>query len=106
MSKRRVSKNAVVKIGEERISILTGLSLEALSDERTDLAARYVTLAKRIGMKTKVKMPKSFMYCKGCMIPLVPGKNCTVRLTDGKTVTRCQECGKLKRMPYRKERSK
>jgi len=104
MSKRRISKNAVVNIGEERISILTGLSKDALTDGREDLARRYVSLAGSIGRKTRTKMPAGFRYCKKCMVPLVPGFNCTVRLTGGKTVTRCQSCGSLKRMPYRKER--
>lgn len=106
MSKRRISKNAVAKIGEERISILTKLSTDALSEGRNDLARRYVTLAKRIGMKTKVKMPDDFKYCKKCQIPLVPGVNCTVRLNNGKVVTKCQECGAFKRKPYIRERDR
>jgi len=106
MSKRRISKNAVIGIGEERISILTELSKDALAGGRDDLAKRYVSLAGKIGKKTKVKMPAGFRYCKGCMLPLVPGINCTVRLTGGKMVTKCQRCGELKRMPYMKEKRK
>jgi len=106
MSKRRISKNAAISIGEERISILTDLSKDALAGGRHDLAKRYVSLARRIGKKTKVKMPAGFRYCKECMLPLVPGVNCTVRLTGGKVVTRCQHCGGLKRMPYLKEKVK
>lgn len=105
MSKRRISKNAVVGIGEERISILAGLSEDALADGREDLARRYVTLATRIERKTKAKIPAEFRYCKGCMIPLVPGVSCMVRLTGGKIVSTCLHCGRLKRMPYTKERS-
>jgi ribonuclease P protein subunit RPR2 len=106
MSKRRISKSAVVSIGEERISILTGLSQDALADGRGDLARRYVSLARRIASKTKAKMPSEFRYCKRCMMPLVPGISCTVRLTDRKIVTTCQNCGTLKRMPYGKEKVK
>ncbi|MCL1810697.1 MAG: ribonuclease P protein component 4 [Methanomassiliicoccaceae archaeon] len=104
MSKRRISKSAVVSIGEERISILTELSVSALADGREDLAVRYVSLARKISKKTKAKMPGDFRYCKDCLMPLVPGTNCTVRLTSKKIVTRCQNCGGLKRMPYIKER--
>ncbi|MCL2509854.1 MAG: ribonuclease P protein component 4 [Methanomassiliicoccaceae archaeon] len=106
MSKRRISKNTAVSIGEERISILTELSKEALAEGRYDRAERYVILAGRIGMKTKVKMPVGFRYCKECMLPLVPGVSCTVRLTGGKVVTTCHRCGGLKRMPYLKEKRK
>jgi len=106
MSKRRISKNAVANIGEERMSILTELSKDALAEGREDLAKRYVSLAGNIGKKTKVKMPAGFRYCKRCKLPLVPGTNCTVRLTGGKIVTRCLNCGGLKRMPYIKERGK
>ena len=106
MSKRRISRNAVANIGEKRISILTELSKGALAEGREDLASRYVSLARRIGKKTKTKMPVGFRYCKGCMLPLVPGTNCTVRLTGGKMFTRCNNCGGLKRMPYTKERRK
>ncbi|MDR1690831.1 MAG: ribonuclease P protein component 4 [Candidatus Methanoplasma sp.] len=106
MSKRRISKNAVANIGEERISVLTKLSKNALAEGREDLAARYVSLARKIGMKVNVKMPEDFRYCKECMMPLIPGMNCTVRLTGGKIVTRCRHCGGLKRKPYLKERQK
>ncbi|MCL2317432.1 MAG: ribonuclease P protein component 4 [Methanomassiliicoccaceae archaeon] len=93
-------------IGEERISILTNLSVNALAEGREDLAVRYVSLARSIGRKTRVKMPPEFRYCKGCLLPLVPGVNCTVRLTSGKIVTTCQKCGRIKRKPYTKERGK
>ncbi|MDR3075448.1 MAG: ribonuclease P protein component 4 [Candidatus Methanoplasma sp.] len=104
MSKRRISKNAVATMGEERMSILARMSEETLAGGRDDLARRYVSLARRIGMRTKAKMPADFRYCKKCMIPLVPGISCTVRLTGGKTVTTCRRCGWLKRVPYSKER--
>jgi len=106
MSKRRISRNAVANIGAERILILTELSKDALAGERDDLAKRYVSLARMIGNKTKVQMPAEFRYCKACMLPLIPGSNCTVRLTGGKIVTRCLGCGELKRMPYTKEKEK
>jgi len=106
MSKRRISKNAAVNIGEERISKLTELSKSALADGRGDLAVRYVSLARMIGKKTKTKMPEGYGYCKKCLMPLIPGNNCTVRLTGEKVVTRCLNCGRLKRMPYSKEKEK
>ena len=106
MSKRRISRSAVANIGEKRISILTELSKDAVAEGREDLAKRYVSLAERIGKKTRTGMPEGFRHCKKCMMPLIPGTNCTVRLTGGKVVTRCHHCGGLKRMPYIKEKRK
>ncbi|MCL2148671.1 MAG: ribonuclease P protein component 4 [Methanomassiliicoccaceae archaeon] len=106
MSRRRISRNAAAGIGEERIAILTKLSEEALAAGRDDLARRYVSLARSIGMKTKTGMPEGFEYCKRCMAPLVPGVSCMVRLTGGKVVTTCGLCGGLRRRPYLKEKRK
>jgi len=103
MNKRGKSKKAVA-IGTERMERLAFLSIDAVKNDRPRYAQRYVDLAKRIGMRTKAKMPHGFRYCKGCMMPLVPGWTCTVRLTKGKVVSRCSGCNKVWRMPYLKER--
>jgi RNase P subunit RPR2 len=105
MSKRHISKDTLTNIGKRRIFVLTELSKEALSEGNADRARRYVTLARNIGMKTRTDIPKDFKYCKKCLIPLLPGTNCRVRLTGGKVVSTCGECGAIKRMPYIKERS-
>jgi ribonuclease P protein subunit RPR2 len=103
MSRRHLPKNTVADIGRTRIGILTSLSLEAVSAGKNDRARRYVELARNIGMKTRTAVPKDFRYCKDCLLPLVPGTNCTVRLTGGKIVSNC-ECGSVWRRPYNKER--
>jgi ribonuclease P protein subunit RPR2 len=106
MSKRRISNREVTQIGEERIARLMDLSVEALRSGKPDRARRYVEIARRIGMKTRVTMPKDRRFCKGCLVPLVPGLSCTVRLNGGLMSTTCTLCGKVRRIPYTKERMK
>jgi ribonuclease P protein subunit RPR2 len=50
-------------------------------------------------------MPEDFRYCKECFLPLIPGVNCTVRLTGHKVVASCK-CGGIRRRPYLKEQRK
>lgn len=106
MSKKHSSRNTTAKLGRERISILTGLAGEAVKNGEDGRAVRYVSLARRIGMKTRTEMPKGFRYCKGCSIPLVPGMNCRVRLGGHKVITVCGRCGEVRRMPYIREQRK
>ena len=103
MSKRRISQKTLSEIGTNRISRLLDLAEEAVRAGRDDRAARYVQLARRIGMKTRVKMPRDRMFCKGCLVPMMPGVNCTVRLSQHKVVITCGECGTVRRIPYIKE---
>lgn len=65
---------------------------------------RYVSLAKRIGMRTNTRMPKTILYCKHCLSPLIPGRNCVVRLRSGRISMTCKECGYIRRRPYIREK--
>ena len=70
------------------------------------LANRYVELARKIGMKYKVSMPREHKrrFCKYCYCFLVPGDNCRVRLTGQKVVYYCQNCRKYMRFPYKTQK--
>ncbi|NLU45928.1 MAG: ribonuclease P protein component 4 [Euryarchaeota archaeon] len=106
MSKRRLPRNAAARIGNERIAILLELAEQAVRDGRDDRAIRYVTLARRIGMKTRTTLPPGFRYCRECMLPMIPGSNCSVRLTGRKVVSTCGSCGAVRRVPYLRENRK
>lgn len=106
MSKKHLSRNTVTAIGVERIGRLIELSEEAVRDGKEDRARRYVTLARRIGMKTRTKLPVDFRYCRKCLLPMMPGINCTVRLTGCKVVSSCNDCGSVKRTPYKGKRTR
>lgn len=106
MSKKHRSRNSASDIGRERITILIRLAEEAVEGGEDDRAVRYVTLARRIGMRTRTDIPKSFRFCKACGIPLMPGRNCRIRLGGHKVITVCGRCGEVRRMPYIREQRK
>lgn len=103
MSKRRVAPKTVSEIGRNRITRLMDLSEDAVRKNNPDRARRYVWLARRIGMKTRIGVPKERIYCKKCLIPLIPGVDCRVRLSDHKVVVTCGMCGTIRRTPYLRE---
>lgn len=102
---KHLSRKDIRNIGNERIAVLTDLSRQAVRDGRDDRARRYVQLARAIGGKTQTGMPEGFRYCKECLLPLMPGTNCRIRLTGGKITVSCV-CGGVRRMPYLKEQRK
>ncbi|MGA2789257.1 MAG: ribonuclease P protein component 4 [Candidatus Bathyarchaeia archaeon] len=98
----------IKEIALERIRILLGLAKNTFPKDR-DLAKRYVELARRIGMKAGVRLPKEekLFICKGCGSLLVPGVNSRVRTRSdlGTTVLiTCLDCGTKKRYPTVRER--
>jgi ribonuclease P protein subunit RPR2 len=102
---KHISKTALRSLGEQRVLTLTALADEAVRAGRDDRARRYVDLSLRICGKARVRMPEDFRYCKECFLPLIPGVNCTVRLTGHKVVASCK-CGGIRRRPYLKEQRK
>lgn len=105
MSRRRVPQKVLNDIGRERIDILLGLAVEAVREDRPERARRYVEIARRIGAKTQVPLPPDVPICKGCGVPLIPGRNCTVRLGNHMVCVTCGMCGEIRRRPYLKEQS-
>jgi ribonuclease P protein subunit RPR2 len=98
----------IKEIAFERIRILLRLAKNTFPKDR-DLAKRYVELARRIGMKAGVRLPREekLFICKGCGSLLVPGVNSRVRTRSdlGTTVLiTCLDCGTKKRYPTVRER--
>ena len=96
------TRNAVASVASERFQILIDQAKKmALTDEK--LSRRYVSLARKISSRTKVRIPKeSKMYlCKGCGLALIPGHNAKIRLHAHTTgiVISCLSCGVVKRYP-------
>lgn len=102
---KRIPRKDVRKIGSERVSILVRLADEAVRAGKDDRARRYVELARAICGKAQIDMPRDFRYCKKCLLPMVPGINCRVRLNGSKLTSGCP-CGEVWRMPYLKEQRK
>ncbi len=63
---------------------------------------RYVQLARKIGMRYRVRMPPEFkrQICKHCHTYLVQGVNARTRLQGTHIATTCTSCGKQMRLPY------
>lgn len=67
-----------------------------------DRSNRYVGLARRIGMRYRVRMPRELkrMVCKHCHTYLVQGATARTRLQGTHITTTCTACGKQMRLPY------
>lgn len=99
----RRHRGAEREIARERIEILFRLAREAFKEDR-ELSRRYIALAKRIGMRARVRIPRELklFVCKGCGSLLVPPENCRVRVVskgDPRVVLTCLDCGGIKRFP-------
>ncbi len=100
---RRKDRKVWIKdMAAQRMVRLFDLAEESF-DVDPDLSKRYVLLARRIGMRHRVRMPAYLKHkvCKGCGAYLVPGASCRVRVRGGRVVTTCLECGKSSRRPFR-----
>lgn len=94
------TREAVATVANERIEILVGQARQMVEkDDR--LSRRYVSLARKISERTKVRIPSEMKryLCRGCGIALVPGRNAKVRLHAAKsgTVITCLSCGAVKK---------
>ena len=89
-------------IPEERIERLEALAREAVADCDEERAREYVRLARRIGERHRLRLPRTFsrFACDACDTYLRPGKNARVRLQSGRVVVRC-DCGATARYPYK-----
>src|SRR5438128_10922256 len=75
------TRAAVASVATERFQILLDQATQmARKDEK--LSRRYVSLARKISSRTKVRIPReSKMYlCKGCGLALVLGHDAKIRL--------------------------
>ncbi|MEK6969848.1 MAG: ribonuclease P protein component 4 [Nanoarchaeota archaeon] len=103
MSKAAISKKGQQEIAQERIKILFQQAAEVFPKNKA-LANRYVTLARKIAMKVKARIPLELKrrFCKHCYSYLQPGVNARVRTRAGKVIISCFECKKFMRIPIRK----
>ena len=105
--KRRRRKNihSIKKIARERIEHLLELA-KAVFSKDSNLAQRYIQLALRIGMRHKVRIPRSqrWQICKHCHSLLIPGVTCHSRLRNKREphiVITCYKCKNYSRYPYK-----
>ncbi|MBI2152069.1 ribonuclease P [Candidatus Woesearchaeota archaeon] len=104
MSKPLISKKEQKDIALQRIKILFKEAEKRFSSD-SKLAHRYVTLARNLAMKVKLKIPLELKrrFCKHCYKYLQPGVNSRVRTRNGKVIISCLECKKFMRILIRSQ---
>lgn len=102
---RRRQKGLERRIARERIAILFGLAEEEARRGNQGRADRYAQLARRIGMRYNVSLPRPFrrFVCRGCGAYLAPGRASRVRVRRARVVVTCHRCGWVHRYPYLRE---
>jgi len=100
---RRTANPEARRIARERIAILFARAKEAFPTS-PDLANRYVSLARKISMKQRVRLDREFrrQFCHHCHRFLVPGVNARVRISRGRVVVTCLSCRRQTRYPVRR----
>jgi len=101
-----VAMNPTQRIALQRIRILFRLAREMIHEDPS-LAQRYVDIARRIAMKTKVRLPREYrrMVCRHCKSFILPGVNCRVRIKPRRephVVITCLNCGGHMRIPLKR----
>ena len=108
--KKRMSiKRNNRQIALERISILFENAIGMLK-VNPELAQYYIVVARKIGMRYKVRMPKIFkrMICKKCKGFIIPGVNCRVRTRTNREphiIITCYNCGGYMRIPLKEKKN-
>jgi ribonuclease P protein subunit RPR2 len=94
----------MVRIARERVSDLFALAEREARGHHLDLADRYVTLARRIGMRYNVRLRREYreLYCRSCSAFWVEGRTVRTRLRSGYRVRTCLRCGRQRRTLSRK----
>ena len=97
------------KIARERIQILFREAEKAAKKDRFKLADRYVELARKIGMRYNVRIPRELKrrFCKYCHAYLYPGKTAEVKIDSEKKIVKikCLKCGGTMNFPYVKKKN-
>jgi ribonuclease P protein subunit RPR2 len=94
--------NTTEKIALKRIDVLFMLAKKIIHDD-SELAQRYVYVARKIAMRTRLNIPKEYksLICKKCKKFILPGVNCRVRIQHKRQshlVITCFNCNKYTRI--------
>jgi ribonuclease P protein subunit RPR2 len=101
-------KHAKENIAKERILILFEQAESAAKAGDQKLAQRYVRLAKAIGMKAQLPIPRMLKrrFCKKCYSFFISSKTVRVRVQkkDKRVTYTCLVCGNVQRYPFVREK--
>jgi ribonuclease P protein subunit RPR2 len=100
LAKRRISNREMRDIAENRMSVLLSMARTEGMSGNMERSKRYFQLARAVGMRTNTALPEGTLYCRKCSSLLFPGRNCRVRLRQGKIIYHCLDCDEIRRRPY------
>ena len=91
----------------QRIRTLFELAKEKIREE-PELAQRYAKMARRIAMRTRLRLPTEYrrLICRHCKSFIYPGVNSRVRTQrrrEPHVAITCLVCGKTARIPLREK---
>jgi ribonuclease P protein subunit RPR2 len=92
----------MVDIAKSRIKTLLMLAeRELLQNQNQTRARRYVTLARKIGMRYNVRLEKYYRnkVCRSCNSYLITSFTSRIRCRGKKIITYCLHCGNTVRIP-------
>jgi ribonuclease P protein subunit RPR2 len=89
----------MVRVARHRVSDLFGLAERESLSGHFDLADRYVSLARRIGMRYNVRVLGEYreLFCRSCSAYWVEGRTVRTRIRSGHRVRTCLRCGHRRR---------
>ncbi|TET28389.1 MAG: hypothetical protein E3J73_00970 [Candidatus Bathyarchaeum sp.] len=100
--------NSTKQIALKRVHTLFNLAKEVIHED-PEQAQRYIKIARRIAMRTRLRLPKEYrsLICKHCKRFILPGVNCRIRIQQRREphmVITCLNCGRHSRIPLRGEK--
>jgi len=104
-----MSERQTERIALERVRILFRLAEEAFPADSAR-AQRYVDLARRIAMRTRLRIPRDLRrrVCRRCNAFLVPGATSRTRIRQRRephVAITCLKCGATARIPLRRRKT-
>lgn len=95
-----------LECANDRIRTLYGLAFNRARQGDLDLARRYTSLARKIGMRYTVRIPPHLKRttCRSCFVPMIPDITARTRIRSGRVIMTCLECGDVMRYPFRPRR--
>jgi ribonuclease P protein subunit RPR2 len=93
----------MVRTARERVDDLFGLANLEGTRGAYQLADRYVRLARRVGTRHNVRIPREYreLYCRKCSAFWSEGRTVRTRLRGPHRVRTCLVCGATRRQPFR-----
>jgi ribonuclease P protein subunit RPR2 len=97
--------NSTKRIALQRVHTLFNLAREVVHED-PELAQRYVKVARKIAMRTKLRLPREYrsLICRHCKSFILPGVNCRIRIQQRRephVVITCMNCGQHTRIPLK-----